>query len=265
MGTFLLGILYVFLSIGFVIPIGFMLFCLWRAYARFSGGNLSGAGLWFAAACSPFLLYGVNTTLFDKRVASRKAEVENLKRTNLARDYPSTLTLRGYLTEPELAVLLLSYDFSEIYMLQERAYRGQVEGQRFSATVSSECMAAAAKWVEDKVVRRNYANDAVLKRCVDGSRVTFDERELPQTAVVYLMDHATTLHLGNSLWSSGAYEVRLRSNGDDVLVDYWERLHAERQASPFCLPKFPMCGSTEFNQKDQIDRFKFLIKALGHA
>ena len=265
MGTFLLGILYVFLSIGFVIPIGFMLFCLWRAYARFSGGNLSGAGLWFAAACSPFLLYGVNTTLFDKRVASRKTEVADFQRTKVERDYPSTLTLRGYLTEPELAVLLLRYDFSEIYMLQERAYRGRLSGQRFSAASTAECTAAAHSWIANRDLRRDYDNDRILKDCVSSSTVEFSEQDLPQTAVVYLMDHATTLHLGNSLWSSGAYEVRLRSNGDDVLVDYWERLHAERQASPFCLPKFPMCGSTEFNQKDQIDRFKFLIKALGHA
>jgi hypothetical protein len=264
---FLVFLLYVVQAISFAIPIGFMVFCAVAAVITFATRRFFLAILYLIGMATPFIAYGFNVGAFNARIASREKMIEALPRAELKGRYPDTFVVHGYLTDLELGVLLFEFDFNRIHMFQSGEMFGRFEGQLLERLYSSECKAAAeavlSAWRRDIRDSQFYRQEVKLKNCVLVTPEKLAKDEYPNEAVVLLLDLHTTLRSGNTTWAGGNIEVRLQKDGTSTLVDYWERLYASRQTSPFCLPFNSFCTSSDFNRDASVGRFDFLTAALG--
>jgi hypothetical protein len=263
----LLAPLYLILSISYVIPIGVALACIFLALRA---TTLVSRVLYAALAVSPFLFYIVNVAITDAGLARRRTQLAALPRVTAGPPPLRTLIVVGYITDVEQAILLSAYGFERVYMIQQHF-------DPFDAARMDTPLYASV------TTRKDICDGLTLAAWKDGGRQDLDRRasaciqtshlnatpaELGRAAIVFSMDHATTLHQRNAagaatLWAGGAYEVRRRANGRDELVDYWENPHVERQSSPLCFPIFDMCTTTTHNK--DIDRLQFLTDALTRA
>lgn len=255
-----LFIAYFVMVLPWLIGGGVMLVALSLAVRHHNAGRSAAVKGWLALAAGPVVAYFAIGAAFDADEARRASYVASLERHRLDGNYPQRLVIHGYMMKAELAVLLHLYDFDEIEMYQDRISDRKMQGSWITHNGGSDCAVAARSWLAE----RSYAVESELeKNCVSSVAISRQPGERPGEVVLYLMGHATTHKASNELWSSGNYEVRLISGGQNRLVDYWEDYFSSRNSSVLCMAPIGLCANRQGTHVKGQDRLKFLVRALG--
>lgn len=201
---------------------------------------LTAAGIWFlvrrrigwalgcfALAAAPFVLQAMAITRQDTRLSDRAAQVRGFERTPLTADYPRVLETQMEWVPPR--ILPMGW-FDEVHVVGEGLFPhdrpGRREVYRWRDTPDCRAIADATRTAARFRAPPSYER----KACV--TLETVEDAPTPD-AVILLRDNQTTLrrhggihHLGGTL------ELRLRRDGREVLVDYWEAPYVKRPRSP---------------------------------
>lgn len=187
-----------------------------------------GWGLAFlAVAAAPFAIQALAIAGQDSRLADRAAQVRGFERTPLTAGYPRVLETQMEWVPPR--ILPMGW-FDEVHIVGEALFPhddpGRREIYRWSDTPECRAIAEATR----TAARYRAPPSDERKACVTLGTV---EGAAAPDAVILLRDHQTTLRRrGGIHHMGGALELRLRRDGRDVLVDYWEAPYVQRPRSP---------------------------------
>lgn len=239
----------------------FLAYIAWRAFKAFSESRWPALAFWVAVFAVPFVVFFGLHANADIREAQRAREVAAFTRHAFPKDYPRRLEIHGYVTTQELIIFLDTLDIDEIAMFQSRAHRGVARAQVFK--LAAHCRGRGRQDLAVLTAKGRRASTSKADNvCLEERRDEFDDDRRQIPAVMFLLGNATTLKLPGTTWSSGNYEARLRADGKDVLLDYWERPYITRPATPspwgYAFP-----ANTDWKAYRQPGRAAFFARATG--
>lgn len=209
----------------------FLAYVAWGAFKAFNGSRWPALAFWLAIFAVPFVVFFGQRAIADIREAQRAREVAAFTRQVFPKDHPRLLEINGYVTTQELIIFLDTLDIDEIAMFQSRAHRGVAKAQVFKLV--AHCRGRGHQYLSALATKGRLAHASKADNaCLDERRDEFDDDRRQIPAIMFLLGTATTLKLPGTSWSSGNYEARLRADGMDVLLDYWERPYLTRPATP---------------------------------
>lgn len=182
----------------------------------------------------------------------RAREVAAFERTPLQGDYPPVLEVHGSLTRKLTRRLLTEGLFTEIRV--NESARREDDWTVYRLSDVPECRPFDLGYREPET-GPDPRDDRVLRECFRGEEVRLAGEGVAADAVVYLVDHETTLG-ARSGWSRGRIELRVRRGGEDRLVDYWEAPYV-----PVKRRSFSRVGRTPPHA--ELDELAFIRAGLG--
>jgi hypothetical protein len=215
-----------------------------------------GAAICFALAVAPFVLHMMTVRSQDLRLDARAEQVAAFERTPLGPDYPRVLESE---LMPEAAGVFLSLGlFDAVQMYGAAGSKGERQTTyRWMQTAECEAVAAAVRRAQADPAP-SYAPSHEIKPClVETWAMVSGPRP---DAVIMLRDGDTTLRRRYGKHrAGGAYELRLRRNGEDTLVDYWESPLVER-------PRTAAMGQSALESEqapsERLGFFDFVLRAI---
>mgnify|MGYP003677682642 FL=1 len=207
----------------------------------------------FAIAAAPYGLHMLAVRSQDNRVDARVQQVAAFERTPLGPDYPRVL--EAELREPGAGRFLALGLFDQVHSYDPMRPDGdQLTLYRWTRSAECDAMAEAVRQLqaEDDAYRISQLH---IETCVTGEPATFSAPR--PDAVLLLRDSDTTMRrrFGNH---AGEQELRLRRDGESVLVDYEERTVVTR-------PRSAALGQSVLIQSEysaRLDLFDFVIAAI---
>lgn len=159
-------------------------------------------------------------------LAARAAEVAAFPREPLGGDYPPILEVHGTLPEKIIRQLLRDGVFDEVHIYEQ--YRRRPDRRVVHSFIPAPDCREFGHGHEERP-----EEDARHRQRLMACFPALDERHVPveaaPDAILYLIDRETTLGRPQGHYR-GRLEVRVRRNGDDMLVDYWEAPYVARRS-----------------------------------
>lgn len=159
-------------------------------------------------------------------LAARAAEVAAFPRTPLSGDYPPILEVHGTLPKKTIRQLLREGVFEEVHVYER--YRRRPDNRVVhSFNPAPDCREFGRG--HDERPGADARHRQRLMACFPAMDERYVSVEAAPDAVLYLIDGETTLGRPQG-YHRGRLEVRIRRNGDDTLVDYWEAPYVARRS-----------------------------------
>lgn len=210
------------------------------------------AGICFVIAATPYVQHIMAVRGQDQRLDARARQVAAFARTPLGPDYPRVL--EAELREPRAGRFLALGLFDQVHSYDPMRPDGdQLTIYRWTRSAACDAMAEAVrKLQEDDAYRISQLH---IETCVTGEPATFSA---PRPDAVLLLRNSDTTMRRRFGKHAGEQELRLRQDGESVLVDYEERTVVTR-------PTSAALGQSAFGQSEysaRLDLFDFVIAAV---
>lgn len=159
-------------------------------------------------------------------LAARAAQVAAFPRSPLGADYPPILEVHGTLPTKIIRQLLREGVFEEVHVYER--YRRRPDNRVVhSFNPAPDCREFGRGHEEGPGADAGYRQR--LMGCFPALDEQYVSVEAAPDAVLYLIDGETTLGRPQG-YHRGRLEVRVRRNGVDTLVDYWEAPYVARRS-----------------------------------
>lgn len=237
---------------------------LYRAWKFYPVGGLAASSGWLALAAAPFVYYAWDVASAHMKETLRAREVAGFERVPFPPDPPRTLEVHGSMTDRERLIYLDALPIDRIHQINSKPFKGQYHHVE-TFTIEPSCRGRFASLLEQwGLKRRNLRGEASDRGCLLVSRGAMSA-DGEEPAIVFLLGSKTTLKLPGNVWSGGNYEARIRSGGENRLLDYWERPFIERASNPLCLfgPARAWTAANTDWRKYRMDRLDFFARAVG--
>jgi hypothetical protein len=212
---------------------------------------------------SPFAVFpaarAITKHMEAQNEAARAGQIAELPRTRIVGAAPRTLEVHGWLP-PVLAGQLLALQAFDSIDVIERTRPSVSAGRTWTFKSTAEC-AGLARRQRDRTATDSEFRD--LENCLVEAQLG---EASSGSAVVLLTDQHSTLRRSNQLWAGSVFELRLRQDGRDELLDYWEDptpLH-ERAAMPIGTKDYPRIDALN-RQPKTFDQVTFILRAIGRS
>lgn len=182
----------------------------------------------FVLAAAPFLTHRGAVARQDDALELRAAEVAGFERTPLTADYPRVLEVQ--MRWPPARVLPMGW-FDEVHLTGEAMWPNDGAGERvIYRWIDSPQCAETAEATRAAANPLRTPDTRLRKACMSETRVRLEGT--PPDAVILLKDGQTTLRRqGGIHHMGGTLELRVRRDGRELLVDYWEAPYVKRPTS----------------------------------
>lgn len=236
-----------------------MAYLAWRAFKCFRVRRWVPLTFLVALTSAPFVFYAIMHMRADAREEARNTQIAALERSPIPKNLPATLEVHGHLTEKEILIYLDVFKFKEVAVLQ-RPTGGEIYGQFI--TLVGDCEGLGVKHLAEWRKRGRFSAPTKQdKACLDGEWKHVPEMRDSIEAIEYRHGTQATLVPEGSNWADGAYEIRLRANGTNKLIKYWERPYVTRPSEPgpwgYAFP-----ANTNSKSYKKPKRLDFLVTAL---
>lgn len=183
-------------------------------------------------ALLPFASHWWSNLRAEQNYRGRLEQIAQLPRHPLPADYPRTAIVNGSPTPPALlAYMVLGY------LDEVRSDAHGPRGSSFRPRASSpQCRAAAYGYLQGSVFNNRAFDVRVpdMQPCWEETAADVRDADLPDDALIIRRDgEAINRAPGNTVWSGGIVEISVRQKGSEKLIDYAEKVHAEKSRSPF--------------------------------
>ena len=214
----------IFLVIPSLLLTATVLFLLYLGIRSFRGRIWARASILIVAALTPFMMFGYRLVEVSIQNDTHAKFVASVVKTGPVASHPDVLIARRFVSDVQAAQLIVGAGLREIVDMRPAQF---AEALTYRIKTEDGCVETMKAWYVKGA--RDY--DWPIVRCITTVRWGVATPAEPSSAIVLLLDKSTTTKRHGA--RIRIFELRMRDNDKDVLVDYWEEALPE-------VPIFPL-------------------------